>query len=343
MKTEIIANPILQSASLDSSTNTLMSMDASGIGMATLFLRDKIYSNKIGAVVREYTSNASDEHTKHNIDVPVRIELSGTTFSVRDYALGLDDFGVRNIFGMYFKSTKSSDNSQIGGFGIGSKSGHCYTDTFYVKSFHNGICTLYACALGGKEGVPIGQIIEIDQSETTETGLEVFMDLVNPSDFRAFEREIESLVETSNKNIEAYISRDDEDGNTSYTMTPKTPIYQRQAGDYSFRVFDMAGPSSVIFKMGNVRYKTPSNVSPSHYIPSSSGTTLIGDQLVVVDIPIGKLSLPISRETFESTPANSAVFEEIRKLFAELEVEERETLEKLDFKQVKELYKYAPH
>jgi len=346
MKTEILANPIFQSESLDSSTNSLMSIDASGIGMATLFLRDKIYSNKIGAVVREYTCNALDEHSKHNISVPVRIELTEETFSVRDYAQGLDESSIRNIFGMYFKSTKSSDNSQVGGFGIGSKSGHCYTDTFYVKSYHNGICTLYACVLGGKEGIPVGQIIEIDKTETSETGLEVFLNIYS-SDFSKFVSEIRNFVLTSNQKIEFHYTTVDMDGNeVNLIITPKTPIFESQRGDYTVKVFSDISYSPYIYKMGNVQYGIPTGLPENiKFNPQSLiGTGFINNRTIVIDIPIGKLSLPISRESFENTPDNIKVLQEIKNLVADIRNEEFAQLANISLKELLELVrnnKYA--
>lgn len=337
MKTEILANPIFQSESLDSSTNSLMSIDSSGIGMATLFLRDKIYSNKIGAVVREYTCNALDEHSKHNISVPVRIELTQEIFSVRDYALGLDDSSIRNIFGMYFKSTKSSDNSQVGGFGIGSKSGHCYTDTFYVKSFHNGICTLYACVLGGKEGIPVGQIIEIDQSETSETGLEVFMNVADDYDFEVFLSEIKSFVSTSSQNIEFHhTSNNIGQDIQNHIVIPETPIFEIQKGDYNIRVFSGVSDKPYLYKMGNVKYALPKSSNVLFY--PNSGSAFINTRTIVIDIPIGKLSLPISRESFENTPANISVFEEIKNIIKNIQNEEYLKLKQISLKEARELY-----
>ena len=164
-----------------------MGMDAAGADMATFYLRDKIYSDKILAVIREYVCNALDEHKKHNVSVPVDFGVRHSSedsamyeFFVRDYAKGLSEHDIRNVFGMYFRSTKSGSNNQIGGFGVGSKSGHCYTDTFYIKSHFNGVCTMYVCALGGgSTGVPVGQILKVSESDTLETGLEISLQIQN--------------------------------------------------------------------------------------------------------------------------------------------------------------------
>jgi hypothetical protein len=142
MKTAVKTSNIIASDNLESS---VMGMDAQGMDMATFFFRDKIYNNKIEAV----------------IDKPVDYTLTeDNTFSVRDYAGGLSEDGVRKIFGMYFRSTKSGSNESIGGFGVGSKAGHAYTDSFNILSHHDGQATTYVCALGGGDnGVPVGHIV----------------------------------------------------------------------------------------------------------------------------------------------------------------------------------------
>ena len=74
MKTKVKSTPIIASEGME---NYVMGMDNHGRDMATYFLRDKIYSNKIQAVVREYICNAVDEHNKHGVDRPVEIKMTG--------------------------------------------------------------------------------------------------------------------------------------------------------------------------------------------------------------------------------------------------------------------------
>jgi hypothetical protein len=85
MKTATIASPLFTSNNMDSS---VMGMDAVGMDLATYFMRDKIYSNKIKAVVREYLCNAIDEHNKFDIKQAVqtglRAENNESTFYVRE-------------------------------------------------------------------------------------------------------------------------------------------------------------------------------------------------------------------------------------------------------------------
>jgi hypothetical protein len=165
MITKTKSTPVIASEELK---GTLMGLDKAGMDTACYFFRDKIYSDKIGAVVREYVCNAIDEHKKFNIDRPVEYGVKDGKFFVRDFANGLDENGVRNIFGQYFKSTKSNTNESIGGFGVGSKAGHCYSDTFNVTSYHNGTKTIYSAVLGGGEsGVEVGTIYNLHSEPTT--------------------------------------------------------------------------------------------------------------------------------------------------------------------------------
>ena len=92
MKTATIASPLLTSDNMESS---VMGMDAVGMDLATYFMRDKIYSNKIKAVVREYLCNAIDEHNKFDVKETVqtglRLENNEHAFYVRDFAKGLSE------------------------------------------------------------------------------------------------------------------------------------------------------------------------------------------------------------------------------------------------------------
>ncbi len=91
-----------------------------------------IYSNAIGSVVREITSNCFDSHVEAGVNAPVRIKRwqnreDGTHYvSFIDYGVGMSPDRIENIYGVYFKSTKRCDNTQIGGFGIGGKTPLAY-------------------------------------------------------------------------------------------------------------------------------------------------------------------------------------------------------------------------
>jgi len=182
-------------------------MSQAGASIASYFLRDKIYTNKELAVVREYVANAIDEHRKHKINKKVLVTLPtedqrSPIFKVRDYAKGLSDENVRNIFGMYFESTKRDDNSQIGGFGIGSKAGHAYTDTFYVTSWFEGVKRSYSFIIDGDTSMGEGKIMLLSESKSNEpSGIEVSVP-VRSEDVSKFAYEFHNLFVYCSNSVE---------------------------------------------------------------------------------------------------------------------------------------------
>jgi hypothetical protein len=309
MKTIAITSPLITSSEMESS---IMGMDAAGMNTATYFMRDKIYSNKIKAVVREYACNAIDEHQKHKVASEVEIKLLKQenkacefTFSVRDFGKGLSESNVRNVFGMYFRSTKSTSNNSIGGFGVGSKAGHCYTDTFFVASHFKGVKSTYTCMLGGGDtGVPIGHIYKIDEQPTNESGIEISL-TVQKSDYNAFYQEICNFIDFSNAKIAFHSDHE--------TLRPNKIVWQKKISHYNFRLFEKSSINlnEVILQMGGVSYQ---KFNTANYVKKN--------HVLVIDIPIGMMSIPISRESFENTVSNEKVIKEITSLIYSLAEED---------------------
>ena len=353
MKTQAIANPLISSDSMESS---IMGMDSRGSEIATFYLRDKIYSDKILAVVREYASNALDEHKKHKIQKPVsmglRVEGAEHQFYVRDFANGLSEFDIRNIFGMYFRSTKNKDNTQIGGFGIGSKAGHAYTDTFYVKSFHQGVCSMYACSLGGgNTGVPVGHIFKVSEHPTDQTGIEISLP-IKSQDLESFRTHMYSFVLFSSMPIEF-----SEDNNSSVTkpLTPKSILSKNGFDFYIYKLWEDDAPfdyqkekaiakayfhsrfeGNVFLKTGNVTYaRCDDDLNFKSFRNHLNTKFKIGSNIVMaIHIPIGKMSLPISRENFEDTPQNHRVIEQLISTLNEICDEEYSKVKPMSFEEM---------
>ena len=113
---------------------------------AFAILSDKLYQDKELAVVREYISNAYDIHVQTGNLVPCEINIPDKTnpaFEVRDFGTGLSEKDIHRLFCTYFASNKNETNEQIGGFGLGCKSGFAYSESFSVTSWFNGVKTNY--------------------------------------------------------------------------------------------------------------------------------------------------------------------------------------------------------
>lgn len=313
----------------DGLNGSAMTMSAKGADMAAYFLRDRIYSDKILAPIREYICNALDEHTKHNITKPVQVRLDKNaeqiwTWSVRDFAKGLSEDSIRNIFGMYFESTKSGSNDQIGGFGIGSKAFHCYTDTFYVDSYFEGTHAKYACVLGGgQKGIPVGEIYKISESPTTETGIMVSAELKSYDHANFSTKTRDFVYGYSNPTaIEFHY--------ITSLFKPFDAVYTKKVGNYVINAYDPnATGVADLFNM-NSHYSVGTKYVTNYYIRmggviyeyKNMSYNVSAYKPIVVDVPIGALSLPISREGIENTPDTNKVFAEIATIVENIRKEE---------------------
>jgi hypothetical protein len=114
----------------------------------------EIYSEIIGSIVRETTSNAVDAHDEADTDRNVEVALYGGSdehlglpkqakFVVRDFGIGMSDEFVREGFSLYRNSTKNDSDELIGGYGIGAKCPLGYTDTFLMDCYYDGVHRRY--------------------------------------------------------------------------------------------------------------------------------------------------------------------------------------------------------
>lgn len=156
-----------------------------------------LYKNVIRAIVREISCNALDAHVMagtedkpFDVHIPTMME---PYFAVRDYGIGLDDDGVRNVYLTYFGSTKRESNTQIGAWGLGSKSPLGYTDNFTVTAVKDGVERIYS-VFKNQDGIPSISII-CENPTDKHNGLEIRLALVNNSDVEMFKREAVDVLQ----------------------------------------------------------------------------------------------------------------------------------------------------
>jgi hypothetical protein len=156
-------------------------------------LRTGLYSRKALAVLREYSSNAWDEHQESGQkDRPIKVHVPTWTnpvFTVRDYGRGLGRDGI-DIFAKFGRSTKRGSNEAVGALGIGSKSAFCVGDTFTVTSWHEGTKSIYRSAIGEDNKGKLTLMHEEPCGD--ETGIEIKVP-VPQSMIHEFEREAKGL------------------------------------------------------------------------------------------------------------------------------------------------------
>lgn len=188
-----------------SSTTETKKMGMSDDAQAIVFqmFTENIYSNAIGTVVREITSNCFDSHVEAGVNAPVVIrkifdKLDNCHYiSFIDYGVGMSPDRIENIYGMYFKSTKRSDNTQIGGFGIGGKTPLAYKrstgfsegeydNSFNIITNYNGIKYGY-CIFSGDDAPGIAPLFNMPTTDANGTEVRI---PVLEKDIQTFAREM---------------------------------------------------------------------------------------------------------------------------------------------------------
>jgi hypothetical protein len=307
MKIVNSASPLIVSEGFDNNAS-IMGMTSEAALEMTRHLRDTVYTNKILAVVRELGSNLQDEHCLHNIDKNGEIgirDIDGQhEFFARDFAKGLSENGVRNIFGAYGNSQKRMTNIASGMLGIGAKSPFCYTDTYYVISYFGGEKTTYTLALGGDDkGSSNGFIYKTHSEPSNETGLEVIVP-IKSSDLSKFSTEIRQFVVFSPHKIKAQV--------LGVKITPHPIISKETIDGIDFTLFegsDNYSSNIAILQMGGVKYET---------MPLPDGFNTKTNHALVVNVPIGSMTVALSRESFHDTPSNQNFKNKISKYLEQM-------------------------
>jgi len=162
-------------------------------------LRDTLYSDKILAVLREYSANAWDAHREAGkADIPIQVILPTSmepTLVIRDFGNGLSHEDVFEVYTQYGASTKRLSDNSVGMLGIGCKSGFAYSDTFIVESRHGGICRTYAAVLDDTEQ---GEMKLLDMTECGDaTGITIKIP-IKSEDIDEFEEKAQNLYQYFN-------------------------------------------------------------------------------------------------------------------------------------------------
>ena len=163
------------------------------------YLRKNAYSNPKRAICQEIMSNARDAHRELGLDLPIQVVLPNRmtpTWSCRDFGPGITPSRMNDIFTKFGKSTKRGDNTQSGGFGIGSKTPFSYTDTFLITTICNIEGSLikyhYAAVIGENRVPKLIQMSDPCAATETHTGTTISFNVEarDQSDFVRYTHEV---------------------------------------------------------------------------------------------------------------------------------------------------------
>tara|TARA_Y100000310_G_scaffold149494_1_gene148843 strand:+ start:354 stop:2504 length:2151 start_codon:yes stop_codon:yes gene_type:complete len=253
-----------------------------------------MYSDKILAVVREYSCNAVDANKEAGYpDKPIEIKLPSRIspeFSVRDYGQGLTLEDIETIYTKYGESTKRHSNEYIGMLGIGCKSAFAYSDNFIVKSYLDGELSCYEALIDPSK---VGKITLLGKSKTDEAnGVEVTIP-VKKDDEDIFHRKAKDFF--NHFKIKPIIK-----GHKNFFEEEKEPLLKGKGWEWAASDNDNyhRNQGGTLAIMGNVAYKI--NKDSLKELPDDKIDNLLSPNLRLY-FDIGELNIAASREQLEYT------------------------------------------
>ena len=274
-------------------------------------LSTSLYNNPTLAVVRETICNSWDAHIEAGkTDTPIRITIDTDNFiTFRDFGNGIPDELIGSIYGVYGASTKKSNSSVTGGFGLGCKSPFAYTDSFQVTSWNQGKMSVYNVAKATIENDGKPSIVPIVTGiPTEESGLEVKFQL-GKHDVNTFVHYITSIVFNGEIKAELSIPKlvREETGNSiqqgDYTLL-NTLGMSFEPGSYDMTgswYQGYMGNSNIFVRYGNVMYPIVSSPASEEAVGLILNfMNIIGADNLVVQAAPDTLAIAPSRETLSN-------------------------------------------
>lgn len=242
------------------------------------FLSSRLYSDKIGAVIRELSCNAYDSYLDAGNGLKFKVMLPTTLypyFSVEDFGVGLSEEEVVSLFGTYMSSNKRDKTNSIGGYGIGSKSPFAYADSFTVVARKDGQEVQYLCFM--KNSVP--HMTKLSSSETQEpNGVKVQVP-VQEEDFRSFQlKASRQLAFFPEESIEI-------------VGDVQAPVVLRESTNYVQYEDNMILNGWYVLQ-GTVAYQIPTQRDDVFY-------GVFSNKCMVLKVPMGAVKITPSRESLE--------------------------------------------
>ena len=250
---------------------------------------NKVYSDKVLAVIREYCSNAWDAHREAgNGDVPFELQLpthEDPTFRVRDFGISMTDEIIRDVFLEMFNSTKDRSNLVTGQMGIGSKAGFSIVDSMVLVRHLGGWSTSWVLARG-TGGIPVMSLL--GREETGEPdGFEVIIAV--PEDL------IDQFQGKAEKLSFGFM------GNGAQSLPE--PSYETVVSGEGWQIVRYSGFFHKVYvRQGCVLYPVP----PEHFGDFRNPINgSFSDLSVIVELPLGSADPAPDRESLSFDPVTT--------------------------------------
>lgn len=294
------------------------SIDEEDMRYISSLLRNN-YSDSILATIRETFANAVDatvEHGKSVSEIIVKMpSMIENVFSIRDFGRGLSKESIFRLYSKYGKSTKRTDNESIGGFGIGRFAPLSYNkDGFTVTSFWGGEKRIYHVYVSESNDTKIDEIHSCPSDEPSGILISVG---VSGSDIESFLNKALNFFKffSTLPKFEG-LSVEIKNATSILSSSNWQILDNNDKENYNYY-------SSQTATIGGIPY--PFNFDLIKYAGAS---WLGGIPGLVIDLPIGSVSIHHSREALEY---NKSTREFLQQTLAKVESEMKSKIkEKFD-------------
>lgn len=248
-------------------------------------LSSNLYSNPLGSMIRELSTNAYDAHIDAGKrEEPFIMTLPNSlepTFKLRDFGPGLSHAQIMSVYTTFFESTKTESNDVVGCLGLGSKSPFGVADSFTVTSFYNGKRTVYSAFLNDARIPSIAKFAEFDTDEENGIELEV---AIKEEDFYTFNREV-------NHQLKYFKTKPIIQGNSDFKWnTDEEYVYEGT----NWKMSNGGGSARVI--QGQIQYPISVNDMGKAYNNADDAIKAILGSSILFEVPIGDVNIAPSRE-----------------------------------------------
>jgi hypothetical protein len=303
-----------------------MTIDANSVDHLMINLTS-LYSDPITAVVREYSSNAIDSHTKAGVSQPIEITMpteNEPNFIVRDFGVGLSKDEIANVYSRYGLSTKNGNNDEIGGFGLGCKSALAITDRFDIVSVKDGYETT---AYIQKNNKGVGVVHFVSNTPTTSpnsTTITIPVEAKRISGFREATKVFDTwkvgsvLIDgESNKAVqyqEDYLPISPAGETIGWIKLNKVSEFRSGGWGYGFGLWSnirfIIGGNAYTLEKTNFGFQNdPKSITAPLQSESKvikAVAALVSNNPAIINLPIGSVDLTPSREAIMITEKSVA-------------------------------------
>ena len=280
-------------------------------------LSSNLYSNPLGSMIRELSTNAYDAHVMvGKADEPFHLTLPNSlepSFKIRDFGPGLSHNDIMNIYTTFFESTKTNSNDVVGCLGLGSKSPFGVSDSFTVTSFFQGEKTIYSAFLN-EDRIPS---IALFHKEPTDepNGLEIEV-AINADDFRVFNREV-------NGQLKYFKTKPLVFGNSNFEWNVDEEYLYSGS---NWKMVKGGGSPRVV--QGQIQYPINVRNMGKEFDDAPDVVRELLNKSVLFEVNIGDVNIAPSREALSyDAKTNQNIIKAAEKILEELPVQIAETIQ----------------